>query len=101
MLWVPCPKCKSAVCIEHWGEQTCLYEKCDGHKFKVEFNPETALLILEQIQRNNIQRESAPVIPMKRPSKPKLQKILSGHISVPQSDSENPDDWYVNDPFKI
>ncbi len=54
-LWISCPKCKSAVLVEEWGEQTCRYEKCDVNKFLFELNPDTILLILEKIQENNIQ----------------------------------------------
>ena len=86
--------------MKEWGEQTCIYEKCDGNRFPVEFNADTALLILERIQQNNIRIQSTPVQPMRRPSMPKLQKVNDGWILVHQPDSENPDDWYSNDPFK-
>jgi hypothetical protein len=76
-MWIPCPKCKSAVCITQWGEQTCIYEKCDGHKFTFEFNPETALLILEQIQKANIQERDKPKALLMRPSMPRLQKVTT------------------------
>jgi len=99
-VWVPCPKCKCSVCITDWGEQTCIYEKCDGNKFLFELNFDTAKLILEEIQRKSLIEQSKPKPVMFRPSMPKLQKVLTGHILVPQSDSSNPADWYNNDPFK-
>ena len=99
-MWVPCPKCKSAVCITQWGEQTCIYEKCDGHKFTFEFTPDIALLMLEQIQKANIQERNTPKAPLMRPAMPKLQKSTDCYLLVPQPDSINPADWYHNDPFK-
>lgn len=99
-IWIPCPKCKSAVLIEQWGEQTCVYQGCDGHKFTFEFNFDTATLILEKIQQNNIRIRSLPTPPLVRPSRPRLQKTHDGHLLVPQPDSANPDDWFHNDPFK-
>jgi len=99
-IWIPCPKCKSLNCVTEWGEQTCLYERCDGHKFLFEFNPTTALMILEQIQKRNIDEQNLPKFPLKRPSMPKLQKSHNCYFLVPQTDSINPDNWYNNDPFK-
>ena len=99
-MWIPCPKCKSAVCITEWGEQTCIYEKCDGHKFTFSFNPETALMMLEQIQKSNIQEQDKPKMPLMRPAMPKLQKTIDCYMLVQQPDSTNPDDWYNTDPFK-
>ena len=99
-MWIPCPKCKSAVCITQWGEQTCLYEKCDGHKFAFEFTPETAVLMLEQIQKTNIQERNLPKAPLMRPAAPKLQKSHDRYLLVQQPTSSNPDDWYNNDIFK-
>ena len=99
-LWIPCPKCKSAVCITEWGEQTCIYEKCDGHKFTFEFTHDNAIMILEQIQKSNIQEQKIPKSPLIRPSVPKLQKTFDCYLLVPQTDSTNVNDWYNNDPFK-
>lgn len=100
MMWIPCPKCNSAVCITQWGEQTCIYEKCDGHKFTFELTPDAALLMLEQIQKSNIQERNTPKTQLTRPAMPKLQKTNSSYLVVPQTVSSNPEDWYHNDPFK-
>ena len=99
-IWLPCPKCKSYVQVERWGEQTCLYEKCDGHKFTVNFSFDMAQFILKQMENDTARAISFPKHPIKRPSKPKLQKYSDGWLSVAQPESENPDDWCFNDPFK-
>lgn len=100
-IWVPCPKCKSMVCITEWGEQTCLYEKCDGHKFSFALTIDVTILMLEKIQlANNQEKERRLNVLLTRPSMPKLQKTVDCYLVVPQPDSSNPDDWYHNDPFK-
>jgi len=96
-LWVPCPKCQFGVIVEHWGEQTCRYEKCDGHKFMVEYNLDTATLIFKAIEANTKRVNSISLEPMKRPSMPRLQRILDGWIAVPQLDTEDPREWYHAD----
>jgi hypothetical protein len=98
-LWIPCPKCKMPQPVTEWGEITCAYEKCDGHKFMFEFNLENLTLLLKKIK--DIKNLSKSVVrPMVRPSMPKLQKTHDCYILVPQPPSSNPDDWYFNDPFK-
>ena len=99
-LWIPCPKCKSAVCITEWGEQTCIYEGCDGNKFLFELNFDISKLILEKIKESKIRNDNSQKFPLIRPSMPKLQKSHDCWIVVQQPDSTNPDDWYANDPFK-
>jgi len=99
-LWVPCPKCKSAVCITEWGEQTCIYEGCDGNKFLFELNFDTSKLILEEIKESKIRNDNSQKFPLIRPSMPKLQGGYDCWFVVQQPDSTNPDDWYANDPFK-
>jgi|ERR1051326_2043628 hypothetical protein len=81
MLWIPCPKCHSAQCITEWGEQVCKYEKCNGHKWIVEFNFETAGLMLKQIENCN---KSLKPITITEWVPPILQKTNDGWICVPQ-----------------
>ena len=80
---IPCPKCKNVVFVSSWGEQTCLFLGCDGHKFVVDFNFDTAKLILQKVQETNVrlkvEKKNQVIF---RPAMPK------------------PDDWYNNDPFK-
>ncbi len=96
-----CPKCKSIHFVEQWGEQTCIFNRCDGHKFNVEYNSDWANVMLKQIEFQNVALREIPNPPLKRPSKPKLQKTTDCWILVPQPDSTNPEDWYANDPFKV
>lgn len=100
-IWVPCPKCKSAVCITQWGEQTCIYEKCDGHKFTFEVNNDSLLLLLEQVQKVNLAEDVrlSKSITM-RPAMPVVQKSTNSFLVIQQPKSSNPSDWYHNDPFK-
>ena len=65
-----------------------------------EFTPDTAVILLKQIQAENIRSRSLPKAPMMRPARPKLQKTHDRYLLVPQADSANPEDWYYNDPFK-
>ena len=51
-----------------------------------------------KIQDDNSQK--FPLMPLMRPSLPKLQKSHDCWIVVQQPDSINPADWYANDPFK-
>ena len=100
-LWYPCPKCKKEQVITEWGEHSCVYEGCDRHKFIVEYNFETATLMLKHLQtKNQFEDRERRRQPFKRPARPLLQKVNGGYIAVQQPDSANPKDWYDNDPFK-
>lgn len=83
--------------VEEWGKQKCLYEKCDGHEFMVEYNLDTATKILKSIEAENQRIKAIPPLPMRRPSTPRLQRILDGWIAVPQPDTEDPREWYHHD----
>jgi hypothetical protein len=95
--WVPCPKCGYGVMVEEWGEQTCRYKGCDGHKFVFEYNFQNAELFLKELQRLADLRKTIKSLPIKRPSMPKLQRILDGWIAVPQPETEDPREWYHAD----
>ena len=93
-LLVPCPKCNSGQLITEFGEQTCKYEKCDGHKFLFEFNFDTAKMLLEIIEKENKRISELPPAKEFRPAVPNLQKVNSGYILVPQPPTDNPELWY-------
>jgi hypothetical protein len=95
--WVPCPKCGYGVVIEEWGEQTCRYQKCDGHKFTFEYNFQNVELLLKELQRLADLAKIIKPLSMRRPSMPRLQKVLDGWIAVPQRDTEDPRKWYHAD----
>lgn len=93
-LWVPCPKCGYGVIVEEWGEQTCRYQGCDGHKFLFEYNFQNVELVLKELQRLADFRKTIKPLPIKRPSVPRLQKVCDGWIAVPQWETEDPRQWY-------
>lgn len=94
-LWVNCPKCNSSQTITDWGNQICKYEKCDKHEFVIEFNLQTATMILQEIQHENLRKSREPKFPEVRPSKPALQKTHKGWILVPQPPTDNPTNWFA------
>ncbi len=96
-LWVPCPKCGYGVLVEEWGEQTCRYKGCDGHKFLFEYNFQNVELLLKELQRLADLRKTIKPLPIKRPSVPRLQRVCDGWIAVPQWDTEDPRQWYHAD----
>lgn len=91
---IPCPKCNSIQTITEFGEQTCRYEKCDGHKFIIGLNFDTAKMLLESLERENKRIADLPPTKEFRPSMPRLQKVHGGFVLVSQPPTDNPEFWY-------
>lgn len=88
MLMVPCPKCGMGHFAEDWGMQKCIYEKCDGHEWDLQFTPEIAVVMLKEIEsqakRYAAWKEENATTTEWNP--PRLQKTNDGWIVVPQPD---------------